>query len=478
MFKINNSSFNPILLMLGFLSGITIFSFSSCATVNYYYRGRWTEKIEILTQKPKESFPPASFIVMNDLHLFSTELGTDGPAFQQYIEDDRKLIEESELILKAALQQVIEKDPDFLMIPGDLAKDGELYNHTLLAEYLNQVEEHGIEVYVIPGNHDILNPHAHSYHEEGFSPIETVTPQDFRRIYSRFGYEEALFTDPSSLSYVAEPVPGLWLLALDSCIYDKNLKKGKPETDGRFEQLRIDWIEEVLLTALRENKTVIAMQHHGALEHYPGQQKFYGEYIIEDYSRIAEMFATYNVNVVFTGHYHAQDITLNKREGEREKFLYDIETGSLVTWPCPYRHVELTEEGLLMIRSYNIEEIEGFPRGDETFSQYAHRYLLEGIAGVAVNTMEKLGVKTEEAKRISPKVAEAFAAHYRGDENFEGDTMLPTEGLSLMGSIVVCNRKDLIFGLWQDKPPVDNNIIINLRNGEWKPLEEPVASLR
>lgn len=51
-----------------------------------------------------------------------------------------KLLVESEPILDSFLQSVRQIQPDLLLIPGDLTKDGEVLNHQLLADKLNALE--------------------------------------------------------------------------------------------------------------------------------------------------------------------------------------------------------------------------------------------------------------------------------------------------------------------------------------------------
>jgi len=75
----------------------------------------------------------------------------------------------------------------------------------------------------VPGNHDIQNAGAASYSGDATTPVPSIAPADFSTIYQDFGLGDAISRDPDSLSYVAELVPGLWLLALDSCIYGPNL---------------------------------------------------------------------------------------------------------------------------------------------------------------------------------------------------------------------------------------------------------------
>jgi hypothetical protein len=78
-------------------------------------------------------------------------------------------------------------------------------------------------------------------------------------------------------------------------------------------------------------------------------------------------------------------------------------------------------------------------------------------------------VPKAEAETLAPQIADAFIAHYRGDEKFAGTEMLKTTGLSFMGGIVIGMRKDLVTGLWQDLPPADNNATLDLAAGAAAP---------
>lgn len=140
--------------------------------------------------------------------------------------------------------------------------------------------------------------------------MPNVTPEEFVQIYREFGYHEALYRDPASLSYVAVLQPGLWLLALDSCLYRENVEGEEPVTDGRFCPTTLQWIEDMLEKAARESKAVIAMLHHGIVEHYKGQEKNYGEYVVDDFHAVSRLLAMYNVRLVLARHYHAQGITV------------------------------------------------------------------------------------------------------------------------------------------------------------------------
>ena len=336
-----------------------------------------------------------------------------------------------------------------------------------MAKELSVLERSGVRVFVIPGNHDILNPHAMSYSMDGSAPVPSVTPAEFAAIYSDFGYGDALARDPGSLSYVAEPVPGLWLLAVDSANYAGNTARGRPETAAGLTQGRIDWIEETLAEARRRDKAVIVMMHHGVVEHFPGQARYYGEYLVNDRANVAALYAAYGVRAVFTGHFHAQDVTMT-RTGSGG-VLYDIETGSLASFPDPVRSVEITGSQVMEIRSSFITELPSFAAEGRSFEDFARESLLAGVSGIVVRTMKGLGVGDAEASTIAPQIARAFVAHYAGDEKFTGSEMLKSKGLSLMAGIVVGNRRDLVTGLWHDLPPADNDLDIDLATGEWTP---------
>ena len=435
---------------------------TGCATITYRFQS--DPDLVALLAGATRAFPDARFAVISDLHVYDTGLGTDGEAFAEYLAHDRKLLVESLEILEVAIEKIRESGAEFVIVPGDLTKDGEHASHTLCAETLAGLEATGTQVYVVPGNHDVHNPHALSFSGDATEPVEAVDPESFAEIYRHLGYGEAIARDPSSLSYIVEPVEGLWLLALDSCDYERNVELERPVTAGRLRPEQIAWIEESLVEAARLGKGVLAVMHHGVVEHYAGQAKHFEEYVVADHEDIGHLFAAYGVAAVFTGHYHAQDIALGVWE---EGMVYDIETGSLVTYPCPIRFVSIAD-GHLSITSSRIREIPSFTDRGESFEEHARESVYRGINDIAVETMVGLGMREAEAAGLSGQITDAFVAHYRGDEHFDGQEMIRLKGLSLMGSLVVGTRKDLVYGLWSDPEPVDNSISIDLTSGEWR----------
>ena len=424
--------------------------------------------IDTLLRQEVPAYPEVSFVVFSDPHLYNPLLGLEGEALETYLSYDRKLLRESTEILEAAIERIMQEKATIVLVPGDLTKDGERISHELMADYLSEIEDKGKQVYVIPGNHDVDNGHSFKYIGADVESVPSVSAGEFAEIYNEFGYGEAVYRDPASLSYVAGLNSDLWLLALDSCLYRENVSGEEPVTDGRFTDATLRWIEEMLIKAAEENTAVIAMMHHGVVEHYNGQEKNFGEYIVDDYPAVSKLLATYNVRLVFTGHYHAQDITVVRRT-EGEKFLFDVETGALVTYPCPYRLVDIDSSQKAEVRTGHIESIASYPEG---FPEFTRAYITKGIENIALLAIQKYKVKQAQAEKLAGQVSEAFVAHYAGDEMLPaGQEPLSAKGMGVMARLVVAFRKDLIEGLWQDLDPPDNNVVLDLRTGAWKDLQ-------
>jgi hypothetical protein len=437
---------------------------ASCAGAPF----TWTPSQEAaaLLAGPRPAYPETRFAVISDPHLYdAATLGVEGEAFKEAIAADRKMVVESPEIAAEALRMVKESGAKFLIVPGDLTWNGERVNHEGVAAMLADVEHSGVQVYIVPGNHDVLNPYASGFGPEGRKAMPNVTPGEFAEIYREFGYGEALRRDPGSLSYVAEPVPGLWLLGIDSCRYLENTPKDGPVTDGRLDPDRIAWVESVLAEALRLGKAVTVLMHHGVVEHFRDEEKSWGEYLVDDFPEVGRMLAAYGVRVAFTGHFHAQDAVLARvPDGS---YLYDVITGSLATAPN-VRLVSVDTGGRMAIRSEPVDSLPSFAAKGVDFASFARTYVHDRIAGIAVATMRKMHVPDRDTGVLAPQIADAFLATYWGDERFTGTERLTRKGLSLMGRIVVANQKNKIEPLWDDLEPADNDLVIDLATGSWR----------
>lgn len=405
------------------------------------------------------------FAVFSDPHLFDPALGTEGEAFEAYLAQDRKLIRESEAITQSVVASLIkahQSQPlDFVLVSGDLTKDGERASHEKFAAYLAQLEAAGIAVYVIPGNHDINNPHAMAFSGATATPVATVTPAEFTNVYSQFGYGEAKAMDSSSLSYAVEPVPGLVLLGLDSCKYTNNASLGYPVTSGAYAPATQTWIVSQIEAARAAGKQVIAMQHHGILEHYTGQSQAFAEYVIDGWQDLSKSFAHAGLGLVFTGHYHANDITEKTWSDTGDK-LFDVETGSLVTAPCPYRIVTLHGNNAAQIETRQVEEI-AYNTDGVAFPEYAQQFLYDGLLGIAQYTLkQQYGLPDAQVAALAPLVANAFQAHYAGDEQADATTKATINAFLTSGDPTTEYLGQTLYSLWTDLAPADNWALLSL----------------
>ena len=402
-------------------------------------------------------YPKTAFAVFSDPHLFDARLGTEGKAFVDYIRRDRKLLAESEPLLNVMVDQLSGLNVDFVIVCGDLTKDGERANHLLAAEKLRRLVDGGKPVFVVPGNHDIANDEAVRYVGDHSEPLPTISGEEFAQIYKDCGYGAALDRDPHSLSYIAEPVEGLWLLALDSCHWQEQGSRGRPITGGAISEGTRGWIEGGLRRAKLAHKAVIVMAHHGILEHYPHNARFYGRYLVDDHLNVAAMLSAYGVKLVFTGHFHAQDVTARQFENPMRTF-YDIETGSLVTAPNPYRIVRIDDDQRALIESRFITAIEG---RETDFQAYAADSVYQGTLLLADRALKKYGVGEADRQRLAPQISRAYGTHLKGDEVKPATALDPT-GCNPWTRLVVMLQRDLIEGWYTDLPPADNQLTINL----------------
>ncbi len=411
----------------------------------------------------KGHFPKLKLATFSDAHYFARSLLIkDGPAFQGYLAGDRKLLLQSEAILDQIITEVNQAQPQIVLVPGDLTKDGELICHQAMTNKLQQLKAAGAKVFVIPGNHDLNNPHAVSYDDATATPVPSVTPAQFATLYAGFGYGDALARDPNSLSYVAEPVPGLWILAMDATHSERNTN-GTPFIGGYFDAPRLNWITNQLAAARSQGKYVLGLMHHGILEHYAGQKMVFSEYVLDDYQVVSQLFASYGMKVVFTGHYHAQDVV---KASFNQGSLYDIETGSVVTYPCPYRLLTLETNGTLAITSHPITTI-NYDLGGIPFPTYASNYLHAGLIDLATYMLMSppYNLPLPTAQFLAPAMAEAFQSHYQGDEGTR--TISPqAQGtiayLRSLGDPMSLMMANTLISLFTDPPPADNNLTINL----------------
>lgn len=413
----------------------------------------------------------ARFAVISDTHIYDEDILGNNSALTTYMAWDDKMLLESSDILDAVISDLETQSLDFILVSGDMTKDGEKIDHQLFVTKMNVLKNAGIKIYIVPGNHDINNPDALNYtNPDGTTtPAEQVTPSEFKTIYADFGYKSALYQDPDSLSYIVEPVSGVWLFAIDSCIYNSNVANGAPTTAGQISDASLAWITSKLSEAKQKGKLVIGMEHHGIAEHYTSEATLFPDFVLTNYAAVGKQLADDGLNIMFTGHFHANDITMSDFTSSK---IYDVETGSLVTAPSPYRLIDLDIPG----KTFNIESktVQAIASHPADFVSYAHNFLVPQITNITTSMLAPYNLDSTTSSIVIPLLVQGMAAHYAGDENMItynlDSTVTSGELLFYYGIIAIAASGnasaqmllDYINAVWTDLDPADNNVTITL----------------
>lgn len=396
--------------------------------------------------------------VVSDVHLMAPELlRADGRAFQDYLSSDRKLLVESAEMLDTITARLLAERPDVVLVAGDLTKDGERVSHEMLEKrYLSRLRASGAKVFVVPGNHDVNNPHACVFKGDKTSRTTTVSAGEFAEIYRDYGYGTALARDAESLSYVAQLTPTVRLLALDACRYDDNdFDKDICVTAGRLKPATTAFIRQQVEEAHAAGQTVVAMMHHGVVPHFSAEPLILPEYLVDDYATVARLLGSLGVRVVFTGHLHAQDIA-------SDGTLTDVETGSTVSLPHPYRVVEV-EGDSMRIRSKHVLSLGSLEAKGESLSAKSKDFAMLAVSKMAADYLPST-VPAVLKQRVGALVGEAYVMHISGDEH-PSETFL-TEKAAVVKDISSLSAElgqmvdGLITSLTTDTAPADNEALI------------------
>ncbi len=383
-----------------------------------------------------------------------------GKAYDDYLAHDRKMLSISGELMSQATDSILKLHPNYVLITGDLTKDGETVSHHYLRDkFLSRMKQAGISVYVIPGNHDVNNPHAVVFDGDSTKRVPTPNASEFATIYNDYGYGKALARDPYSLSYVTELDENTRLLCLDACEYEDNdFDKDICQTGGRLKKETQAFIQEQAKDARSHGKRLLAMMHHGIVEHWKWQGKAMSDYLVDNRKKIDRQLRKLGVEVVFTGHFHAQDIA---QRGD----LYDIETGSLVSYPSPYRVVTLSGNTLSVETHYLSCKGLTLPEGED-LQAYGKQFAKLGIHTI-IGDMLPANFDASLKEKACDVVADAYVAHLTGDERLTEEKAAEIKTVAKQvrkkswkyGYIL----KHIARNLWTDLAPQDNDITIKLK---------------
>lgn len=339
------------------------------------------------------------FTIISDTHILSRDLMADNKEFNMAVKYDRKFLVEGQGLLKKALELANRNKSKYLLIPGDLTKDGELKSHLEVASMLKKwkSEDKDRRVFLIPGNHDINNSQAYDYKKLEFT--STIEPKDFFEIYD-FAYEDNIidfykdshffksylkdlikkykrdekdkYYGQGYLSFVArlddnlENKNSISLIFLDSSIYsidyEQNHKDRKNNVVGALDKNLMKWAVGEIDKAKKRKDMIFIIAHHALIPNFRDQRLVLGPFIIKNWNKKyedsdprindklpIEVLADMKVKFVFTGHLHENGTAKYRSNIGNE--IFNIQTGSTVTYPLPIRQINAYDD---------IEDFKGF----------------------------------------------------------------------------------------------------------------------
>jgi len=363
-----------------------------------------------------------------------------------------RIFNENYFAFLKALDDIARKGIKIVAMPGDFSDDGQAYNlrglHKILDKYH---QEYGIEFYLTTGNHDPVGPFRKEAGKDDFlgqdgHPLGIYSKQTLKKqgnsiitkdiaesgyleildelkdfgFYPKPGdlywstpfspyslkdyfYEKAMqnadytrrmydvsegFPVPD-LSYVAEPVKGVWLMAIDGNTYiPKNTKENPANAENykgagigynnvlTHKKHLIEWVKKTMKEAHRNGKTVIAFTHYPMIDYNDGatqdiktllgEKKWQMERVPEE--QVARAFAEAGLQIHFAGHMHINDTGIRKTGNT---MLVNIQVPSLAAYIPAYKVLTIKSPRQMEVRTEVIDEVPGF---DELFTLYEKEY--------------------------------------------------------------------------------------------------------
>ncbi|ROH96143.1 metallophosphoesterase family protein [Chryseobacterium daecheongense] len=363
-----------------------------------------------------------------------------------------RIFNENYFAFLKALDDIAAKGIKIVAMPGDFSDDGQAYNirglHKILEKYHKR---YGINFYITTGNHDPVGPFRQNagkddflgqdgsplgiYSKENIGKIKNKiitkdiaesgyleildelrdfgfypkkenlfwsTPFNFQAVknysyekvlqnadYSKRIYEVSKGFSVPDLSYIVEPVKGIWMIAIDGNTYIPKNVNEKPDNPSNYKGASIgynnvltnkrhliDWMKKITEEAKLNGKTVIAFTHYpmidfndGAtkeIENVLGEKKWQLERVPEE--DVAKAFAEAGLQIHFAGHMHINDTGIRKIGN---KILVNVQVPSLAAYLPAYKILTIHSSGKMEVQTEVLNDVPNF---DELFPLYEKEY--------------------------------------------------------------------------------------------------------
>ncbi|KPH11910.1 metallophosphoesterase [Chryseobacterium sp. ERMR1:04] len=208
-------------------------------------------------------------------------------------------------------------------------------------------------------------------------------------VYTQRMYDVTKGFSVPDLSYVVEPVKGIWMLAIDGNTYiPKNLNGNSNNPSNYYgasigynnvltnKQHLIKWVRKIADEAKLNGKTLIAFTHYpmidfndGAtneIKNLLGEKKWQLERVPEE--EVAKVFADAGLQIHFAGHMHINDTGIRKIDG---KMLVNVQVPSLAAYLPSYKILTIHSSDKMEVQTEVLNDV---PHFDDLFPLYEKEY--------------------------------------------------------------------------------------------------------
>ena len=330
-----------------------------------------------------------NFYLVTDTHFFDPSFKRSGAAYEKRSISDQKCVAETPAIIDAGFKQIADdKETNIILIPGDLVYRCEYQSHVGLRNRLYKLKEQGKKIYLITARHDYDDNDSFEFDGDKMLPVKAMPRDELRDFYKDFGFDGAISEHKESMSYVAQLADGIRLLALNC---DGDCKDFKGLWDNQMK-----WALEQIEDAHRTGNYIFAMTHYPLLPFSPIMNLISDSHLT-DWEKRANQFADAGLDLIFTGHMHAQAVTEYVTENGNK--ITDVQTGCFVGCPCAYRKVTI-KDSTADIKSYTINDFDYDKQGKSASEYFQWRFdrmidykMKEILPNPAIKILNKLTVK-------------------------------------------------------------------------------------
>ncbi len=375
-----------------------------------------------------------------------------------------RLFNENYFAFIAAMDDLVRRQVQLVVLPGDFSDDGQPIHIRGLKQVLQRYQrEHGLRFFLTFGNHDPVRPFSQpggkadfmavdgnpvGVYSRGTAACPVDAPQAKGAVCSEavreLGYQELLtelgefglmpantdshFETPFSrqqqlqgrvmstadaaalanrqfeicangpggqykaadaqacrmlpdVSYLTEPVPGLWLLALDANVYLPNPQGDPLQASGyrgsgnagynavvRYKPYLLDWIKDVAARAKAQQKTLISFSHFPMIEFYQGQGAAIAGLLGAEQGQLSrlptdntsQMLAGLGLALHIGGHMHLNNTAIIR--GKTGQQLVNVQAPSIAAYRPAYKLLSQTSPSQVRMQTVLLDEVPGFDR--------------------------------------------------------------------------------------------------------------------